>query len=197
MGQRNSVVAERGSPRQHDAPGRPRGHRPALAFVAAVLLCSAAVGCQSQGSSGSAVGPAAPTTTVAVAGATAIDACSMVSAQDITALLGAVVRGTSTNNDPEVGNCTWTNPATQESVSVEINIPDTARNNTLPPPESGFPDPTTPGPDGMRFLGGGEVEFAAGNRTNTVQVAVLHMSTDQANSAAVDLARKIAPKVPR
>jgi hypothetical protein len=49
----------------------------------------------------------------------------------------------------------------------------------------------------MRFMGGGAVEFAAGNRDNTVQVAVLRMSADQANSAAVELARKITPQVPQ
>ena len=48
----------------------------------------------------------------------------------------------------------------------------------------------------MRLMGGGEVEFAAGNRVDTVQVAVLKLSPDQANSAAIDLARKIAPQVP-
>jgi hypothetical protein len=47
----------------------------------------------------------------------------------------------------------------------------------------------------MRFIGGGAVEFPAGDRSNTVQVAVLRLSADQANSAAVDLARKIALQV--
>jgi hypothetical protein len=48
----------------------------------------------------------------------------------------------------------------------------------------------------MRFIGSGQVEFAAGNRSNTVQVAVTKMSADEANAAAVDLARKVGPKVP-
>jgi hypothetical protein len=121
----------------------------------------------------------------------------MLSGQDISALLGVTVQGKSTNTDPEMGGCTWDNPSTQESVSVQISNPGTARNNVLAPPEPGFPDPTTPGPDGMRLMGGGTVEFAAGNRSNTVQVAVLRLSADQANSAAVDLARKITPQVPQ
>ncbi len=37
----------------------------------------------------------------------------------------------------------------------------------------------------------------AANRVNTVQVAVLKLSADQANSAAISLARKIAPQVPQ
>jgi hypothetical protein len=57
-------------------------------------------------------------------------------------------------------------------------------------------NPSKPGPDGMRLMGGGTVEFAAGNRVNTIQVAVVRLSSDQANSAAIDLARKIGPQVP-
>jgi hypothetical protein len=80
---------------------------------------------------------------------------------------------------------------------LTISNPGTALDNKLPPAEPGFPDPTTPGPDGMRYLGGGGVEFAAGDRVNTVQVAVLRMSPDDANAAAVKLAREIAPQVPQ
>jgi hypothetical protein len=96
-----------------------------------------------------------------------------------------------------MGDCSWENPSTLESVSVQISNPGTAQNNKLPPPEAGFPDASKPGPDGMRLMGGGQVEFAAGNRVNTVQVAVLKLSPDQANSAAINLARKIALQVPQ
>ncbi|MGA8546119.1 MAG: hypothetical protein WB785_12780 [Mycobacterium sp.] len=160
---------------------------------AAVALSGPVAGCQSQS------GPSGPSNAVpnTTHTAMAIDACSMLSPQDISGVLGVTVPGKSTNKDPEMGNCAWENPTTEESVSVEIGNPGTARNNTLPAPEAGFPDPTTPGPDGMRLMGGGQVEFAAGNRSNTVQVAMLKLSPDQANSAAVDLARKITPKVPQ
>ncbi|WP_425172374.1 hypothetical protein [Mycobacterium sp.] len=166
--------------------------------VAAALLCCAAAGCQSQsGSSTSGSAGPAPGSQAAHT-AKPIDVCSMLSPQDISAVLGVTVQGKSTGKDPEMGACAWENPSTQESVSVEISNPGTARNNVLPSAEPGFPDPTTPGPDGMRYMGGGgTVEFAAGDRSNTVQVAVLSLSADQANSAAIDLARKIAPQVPQ
>jgi hypothetical protein len=168
---------------------------PRRLMVAAVALCCAVAGCQSR------TGPSstrpAPGSQASGAAQTVnpIDACSMLSSQDISALLGVAVQGKSTNKDPEMGDCAWENPSTQESVSVHISNPGTAPNNILPPPEPGFPDPTTPGPDGMRFMGSGMVAFAAGNRSNTVQVAVLRITADQANSAAVDLARKITPQV--
>jgi hypothetical protein len=169
-----------------------------LAITAAALCCAAGCHAQSGHNASGGAGPA-PGTQASSAAHTAnpIDACSMLSPQDISALLGVTVQGKSTNKDPEMADCTWENPSTQESVSVQLSNPGTAANNILPPPEPGFADPTTPGPDGMRFMGGGGVEFAAGNRSNTVQVAVLRLSADQANSAAVDLARKIAPQVPR
>lgn len=126
-----------------------------------------------------------------------IDACSMISPQDISSLLGTSVAGVSTGTEPDMGDCTWTNPSNDESVSLTIGNAGTALNNTLPAPDANFPDPTTPGPDGMRYMSSGSVEFAAGNRTNTVQVAVLRLLGDQANAAAVDLARKVAPQVPR
>lgn len=96
-----------------------------------------------------------------------------------------------------MGGCTWLNTSNEESITLEIGMPGTALHDTLPPPEAGFPNPGKAGPDGMRLLGGGMVEFAAGNRDNTLQVAVLKLSADQANSAAIDLARKVAPQVPQ
>ena len=163
-------------------------------LVVVTVLSCAVVGCQSHGANQSATASSAAGTTGA---AKPIDACSMLSPQDISGLLGVTVQGKSTAKDPQMGGCSWDNPTTLESVSITISNPGTARNNTLPPAEPGFPDPSTPGPDGMRLLGGGQVEFAAGNRVNTVQVAVLKLSPNQANSAAINLARKIAPQVPQ
>jgi len=130
------------------------------------------------------------------ASASAIDACSLLSTEDISALLGVPVKGTSTGTDPELAGCLWENPANYESVSLEIGSPNTAANGTLPPPEPGFPEVGTPGPEGMRFLGSGSVEFAAGGRSNLVQVAVLSMLGDDADAAAVELARKVGWQLP-
>lgn len=125
------------------------------------------------------------------AGAPAIDACSLISADDISGLLGVPVAGAATE-----GGCMWENPANYESVFLEIGSPNTAAGGTLAPPEPGFPEVGTPGPDGMRFLGGGSVEFPAGGRANLVQVAVLSMLGEQADAAAVELARKVTPQIP-
>jgi hypothetical protein len=170
---------------------------PALMFAAACCTCA---GCGTGSGSDSATASNAPGTVAASAAsdsAVAIDACALLTAEDISALLGVTVEGKSTSTDPELPGCIWENPTSYESVSVEIGNPNTAVNGTLPPPEPGFPEVGTPGPDGMRFLLSGLVEFAAGGRSNTVQVAVLSMAGDEANAAAVELAKKIGPQLPQ
>jgi hypothetical protein len=172
------------------------GSRPAALLAAAAALCCVAAGCASRPPAIGAGAPA-PSQSAAPQSAARIDACSMIAPQDISLLLGVSVTGVSTGKTPQMGDCTWTNPSSEESVSLTISNPGTAPHNKLSASEPGFPSPNTPGPDGMRYLGGGQVEFAAGNRSNTVQVAVLRLSPTQANAAAVDLARKVAPKVPQ
>jgi hypothetical protein len=157
------------------------------AVSCALAGCGAGSGPHTVGAGSASAKSGSPSSTAAQA----LDACALVSAADISTLLGVTVDGRSTTTDPDMPGCIWENPASEESVSVEIGNEETALNNILPPPEPGFPDLTTPGPEGMRFLGSGSVEFAAGGRSNTVQVAVLRMLGDEANAAAVNLAKKI------
>jgi hypothetical protein len=166
-------------------------------LVVATALGCAVVGCQSHQSQPTSESAPATSGTATSQSAKRIDACAMLSPQDISGVLGVTVQGKSTGKDPKMGDCSWENPSTLESVTLQISNPGTARNNKLPPPEAGLPGVSKPGPDGMRLMGGGQVEFAAGNRVNTVQVAVLKLSADKANSAAINLARKIAPQVPQ
>jgi hypothetical protein len=167
-------------------------------IAVAVPLCLAVAGCHSA-TDAAATAPSAPSsssTSSTSASAARIDACSMVSPQEISHLLGVTVPGVSTGTTPDHGDCTWTNAATDESVSIAIDNAGTAPNDVLPQPDPSTAAFTTPGPDGMRYLGGGGVEFAGGGRSNTVQVAVVALSTDQANAAAVNLAHEIAPQIP-
>jgi hypothetical protein len=130
------------------------------------------------------------------AAGTPIDACTLIIPGDISKLLGKPIEGKSIGG-PDTPACTWENRETYESITVEIGNPGTAVNGTLPAPEPGFPEVGTPGPDGMRFLASGMVEFPAAGRSNTVQVAVLALMGQDADNAAVDLARKIGPQLPQ
>jgi hypothetical protein len=170
----------------------------AASTLVSIALCLAIAGCGSDSSPGSGEAGTAQASTTALAeapSATAIDACSLLVTADISALLGTAVTGRSTSNIHDAYGCLWENPDNYESISLEVGSQGTAVNNTLSPPEPGFPEFGRPGPGGMRFLGYGQVEFPAGGRANSVQVAVLSMSADQADSAAVELARKVATQL--
>ena len=163
----------------------------AIAVPAAVLALAGCGGSEDKptasGESPQSSAAAAPTP------GSAIDACKLISPDDIAKLLGKPIEGKSIGADPEMPACTWENRDTYESVTLEIGNPGTAANGTIPPPEPGFPEVGTPGPDGMRFLGSGMIEFPAGGRSNTVQVAVLNLLGEAADNAAIDLARKVGP----
>jgi hypothetical protein len=137
--------------------------------------------------------PPAQTSTGATTASGAIDACKLISPDDIAKLLGNPVAGRQLGNAVA---CTWENKETYESITLEIGNPGTAVNNLLPPADAGMPDAGTPGPDGMRMLASGMVEFPAGGRSNTVQVAVLELLGQDADNAAIDLARKVGPQLP-
>jgi hypothetical protein len=136
----------------------------------------------------------ATSSTAPVSPSGAIDACKLIGPDDIAKLLGNPVDGRPLGNAVA---CTWENKETYESVTLEIGNPGTAVNNTLAPPDPALGDVGTPGPDGMRMLASGMVEFPAGGRSNTVQVAVLSLMGDAADSAAIDLARKVGPQLPQ
>lgn len=166
-----------------------------IAAFVAVLVFSTAVGCQSHSDSSSASGgpTGSPSGAAATQAAPSLDACSMVSPQDISSLLGASVPGRSTTRNSRRSGCTWENATTEESVTVELGTPGSAPHNALKAALPGFPD--RPAPDGMRYIDFGAVRFAGGNRENTVQVAVIRLTGDQRDAAAVDLARKMLPKL--
>lgn len=159
--------------------------------TAAVLALSVCAACGSSGSPGEST----PSGNSAPVADGSIDACALIPADQITSLMGTSIVGEATGDNPDMPGCIWENVDTFESVSLEIGNPDTAINGTLPPPEAGFPDLTTPGPDGMRFLGNGVVEFAADKRSNTVQVAVNTLRGEDADNAALDLARQISSQL--
>ena len=166
-------------------------------FALVVLTTALALaGCGSSEDKAPASGQSAQSSTSPASG-TPINACKLVSADDIAKLLGKPVEGRPIGALPDAPACTWENRDTYESVTVEIGNPGTAVNGTLPPPAPGFPEAGTPGPDGMRFVASGMVEFPAAGRSNTVQVAVLALMGQDADNAAVDLARKIGSQLPQ
>ncbi|MGQ9406665.1 hypothetical protein [Mycolicibacterium gilvum] len=161
--------------------------------VLAVSVCAAGAACGSGDDSGGST----PSSNPARTADGSIDACALISADEITSLMGTAIVGEATGDNPEMPGCIWENIDTFESVSVEIGTPNTAIDGALPPPDTAFGEATRPGPDGMRFVGNGVVEFAADTRSNTVQVAVNTLRGEDADDAAVDLARQISAQLNR
>jgi len=178
----------------------------ARAFVLIAAVCLSSVGCSSgspsavtpEGDGAAAMSAAESSAAAGSAGAAAdaVDACALVSTDEVAELIGVAVDGVPSGQGARTA-CVWENPDTYESVTVDIGAPDTAIDNTLPPlGEPGFPEiESTPGPEGTRVLAGA-VEFAAGNRYNSVQVATpVSMSPDESIAAAVELIQTIKPQL--
>ncbi|KOV71267.1 hypothetical protein ADL00_08415 [Streptomyces sp. AS58] len=97
---------------------------------------------------------------------TEIDACTLLKPDEVTPIIGRNDGGRPTSG---VGDsvCGWENPDTYHSVTVSVGGPGTAASGEIKD-EPGVV--SEPGPDGIRFLGGGIARFAAGDRDCQVQV---------------------------
>jgi ABC-type phosphate transport system substrate-binding protein len=168
-------------------------NRVLFSAMALAAACAAFAGCSSS------TQPSAAPTVSGTAGATQLDACTLISVADIQQLLGKTIPGKQ-NNSSLVSECVWEDKETYNSVTLHIGDSGTAPGNKLADhSDIGMPDSMMgkPGPDGMRLEGNGTVVFPAGNRENYVQVAVLAKVQDgTADATAIDLAKKAAPQIP-
>ena len=112
-----------------------------------------------------------------------IDACSLLTAAEITAVIGTHSAGTGSH-----GRCSWENEDTYYSVTVEIGDPGTAVGGVLPAPLPGAK--TAPGPDGIRYSSSNVAEFLIGDRACQVQV-VTSVTDDKDRPTAVAMIKLI------
>jgi hypothetical protein len=178
------------------AGGQNRGVARRLAPLALALLALAGCGGSGGGAVVPSIAPAEASALVSAeakargtASADAVDACGLLSPAEVAPLIGKDVPGQPSAAGGDGGVCRWENPDDYRSVSVDIGGSGTAANGTLPTwdPAQG---PERPLPDGMRALGGGQVEFVAGTRDCTVQVAST-ITGDADENTAVELARDV------
>ena len=108
------------------------------------------------------------------------------------AIIGSNGGGKDTSAGGNGGGCTWENTDNYYSVTVNVGQTDTAANGTLPPLDPAYGE-ERPLPDGMRALGGGQVEFVAGTRLCDVQVATNSGDSDQ--DTAVVLAKAVRDRL--
>lgn len=126
-------------------------------------------------------------------GGTPFDACALVSAADVEALIGKNDGGrASSAPGAGGGGCVWTNKDNEYSVSVDIGDTDTAING-LPAQDPAFGE-VEPLPDGMQYFAGA-VDFAAKGRKCSVQIATNETTDGGDKAAAVKLAQAVKAKI--
>jgi hypothetical protein len=159
-------------------------------LVALALVGLVAAGC------GSTTVPGTPSPAAAGGGGTGsgtggdtVDACALLKPAEVQSLIGANDGGKGTTEGRSV--CTWTT-ADERSVTVDLAQPGTAPNG-LPAWDPAL-GPERPLPDGMRSLGGGQVEFVAGTRDCTVQV-VTDPTDENDEQRAVALAKVLQSRL--
>ncbi|WP_326550424.1 DUF3558 family protein [Micromonospora sp. NBC_01813] len=154
-------------------PQRPGPPHRLLVGLATALLVATASACTADSSTQSAdpgdqpPAGAANDQPAGSASQPAVDACTLLTADEVTPIIG-----THDGGGPGAGVgesvCVWENPDTYHSVTVSIGGAGTAASGELPA-ESAYGE-TEPGPDGIRFAPGGIAEFIVGDRASEVQV---------------------------
>ncbi len=155
--------------------------------VALLVVALAVAGCST-----SVPGTPAPAGAAAAGGDgndAPVDACKLLKPDEVQGLIGANDGGKGAPGAHSI--CTWTTAA-ELSVTVDVAQPGTAVNG-LPAWDPAL-GPERPLPDGMRSLGGGQVEFVAGTRDCAVQVVTDPTSKDD-EQRAVALAKVVQSRL--
>jgi len=120
-----------------------------------------------------------------------IDACSLLTDEEVTPIIGPNEGGTPDSGFGE-SSCSWENEETSYSVTLWIGSAGTAAGGTLPA-ESDF-GPTEPGPDGIRFAPSNLAEFVVDDRACEIQV-VTSVTDDADRPTAVELIGLVRDRV--
>lgn len=167
----------------------------ALFLVPVLAACGSSGGSSKASSTTSNPGSGATTTVAASSsgGDKKIDACSLVSDDEAKTLLGETVTKKGPGSGVGESVCEW-DTATSNSVTVSVGSPGTAPGDKLTlDPSLGTPSPVAALNGKGFYLSGGEVDFAAGNRYNSVQVVTAANGGDR--SKAEQLAVELTPKI--
>ncbi|SCG58895.1 hypothetical protein [Micromonospora coxensis] len=158
------------------------------ACAAAAVVISGAAACGSAPADQPAPGAGGPSgsTGAATVEARQVDACALLSTDEVTQVIGATGDRAPRAGDSGDGgsSCVWENPDTYHSITIDIGRPGTAVGGTLPA-ESAYGQ-TEPGPDGIRFASGNIAEFAVRDRACEIQV-VTKVTDDTDQSTAIRL----------
>ncbi|BBZ55226.1 hypothetical protein [Mycolicibacterium phocaicum] len=159
-----------------------------LATAAALTLTASLAGC-------SKAQIESTTNSMKAKHAEAIDACALLSDDEIAAYIPKpFVKKPTGNGVDNAASCNWENPDNYKSVTLDVGPEDSAPGNTLPSPKAGFESHYHDGPDGLRSFSG-QLEFPASNRHNYVQV-VANLTGDADEQSMLALAKLVSPRIP-
>ncbi|WFE98979.1 hypothetical protein [Micromonospora sp. WMMD964] len=157
-------------------------------FAAAAVALGGLPACDSTPADRPAAAGGDPSPAVTAAGTEAkpIDACALLSADEVAQVIGTTGAGGPRAGDSGDGgsSCVWENPETYHSITIDIGSAGTAVGGDLPA-ESPYGQ-TEPGADGIRFASGGIAEFALRDRACEIQV-VTRVTDNSDRSTAVRL----------
>lgn len=162
-------------------------------LLVAVALPLALAGCGATtvvGSPSPSVGEAEATARAATAGGDGgppVDACRLLPASDVQALIGTNDGGVGSPPVDDGGQCIWQNNDNYYTVTVDVGSTTSAPNGTLPALDP-IEGPEKLIVDGMRDLGGGQVQYVVGTRVCLTQVATNDTADGGDTAAAVKLA---------
>ena len=164
----------------------------ALFLVTVLAACSSSGGSSKSSSTTSNAASTGTTAASSSGGDKKIDACSLVSDDEAKTVLGETVTKKGPVSGVGESVCEW-DTATENSITVSVGSPGTAQGDKLTlDPTLGKADPVA-ALNGKGFYVAGAVDFAAGNRYNSVQVVSVAGDTDR--SKAEQLAVELTPKI--
>ena len=151
--------------------------------VALAALLTLLTGACSSGTDAGAPGGATP-------GTGPVDTCAQIPAAEVAGVIGP-------NSPPqpategEVNSCTWENPDTNYSITLEVGAAGTAPGGRLPDPDPGQSAQPIPDSDGMLLVATDQVEFAAGDRLCFLQVVTDPTQRDKDRATSIRMAGEI------
>ncbi|MGW0433436.1 hypothetical protein ACWDV4_12985 [Micromonospora sp. NPDC003197] len=165
----------------------------AVALVATGCTTKPVVQTRSGGADGAGASAGAPggVSDGTPSGGKKVDACTLLTAAEVTAIIGSNDGGGPGDGVGE-SVCTWENAENYHSITVSIGSAGTAADGQLP--EVSAYGTTEPGPDGIRFAPGNVAEFVVGNRACEIQV-VTSVTSNSDRPAAVRLVGLVRSRI--
>lgn len=155
----------------------------AVALAALLAVSMAACSSGADGAAGDAAAKTGP-----------VDACAQIPIADVVQVIGPA-SPPQPSAEGEVTSCTWENPDTSQSITLEVRPAGTAPGGRLPDPDPAQSAQPVPNAEDMLLVGGDQVEFVAGDRLCFLQVLTDEAQKAKDRDTAVRLAQGVRDRL--